>query len=66
MNTWVVRATLHEANGGLHLGLTATRGAETTSDHVAVANEADARQEARNFCAQLGVADYTFIDKRAA
>jgi hypothetical protein len=29
-----------------------------------VANEADARQEARAFCAQLGVADYTFVDKR--
>ena len=63
MNTWIVRATLHEANGGLHLGLTATRGAETTSDHVAVANEADSTPIANRTIRYFG--DYELIEEIA-
>jgi len=67
---WQVRAILHEANGALRLGLVATRDlngkTQNTSGVVAVANIEDAHHEARAYCAELGVADYAFEDRRSA
>ena len=65
---WRVEAFLHEHDGQLRVGLVATRKVgdqlENTSDVSVVANEADARHEARAFCAMLGVSDYSFVDQR--
>ena len=65
---WRVCATLHETDTGLAVGLDAFRGqgdaAHSTSDRVVVTDEADARREARAFCAQLGVETYEFVDAR--
>lgn len=67
---WKVRAILHEANGALRLGLGAARELngeiQNTSGVVAVSSVEDAHHEARAYCAELGVADYTFEDRRSA
>ena len=66
---WQVRAILHEANGALRLGLVATREIsgkqQNTSGVVAVTSIENAHHEARAYCAELGVADYSFEDRRA-
>ena len=61
---WQVRATLHVADGELRLGLVATRNAETTSDVLPVADEAEARREARLYAQMLGASDYEWRDLR--
>lgn len=61
---WRVRATLHMADGELRLGLVATRNAETTSDVVPVADEQEARREARLYTQMLGATDYEWRDAR--
>ena len=58
---WQVRAILHEAEGALRVGLAASRDlkgqTQNTSGVVVVSSVEDAHQQARVYCAELGVAD---------
>lgn len=67
---WQVRAILDETEGAMRLGLVATRDlngkTQNTSGVVVVSSVEDAHHEARVYCAELGVADYAFEDRRSA